>query len=391
MAPDEALIPDLPDEVRELKERARAFTERELHPFEADIAEQGRIDRDRLAALREAARAEGFSNLNLPREHGGRDLSMLGLVAVEEEAGWATNGLGYLVADRGPRELLEVATPDQRQRYVDPVIRRETREAWAITEPGAGSDVAGITTDAVRDGDDWVLSGEKWFVTDGDFAGFFAVLARADGDESLFLVPRDAAGLTITRTPTYMHDPYLSRHVDLVLDGCRVPDRDRVPDGGGDSARAWFAVERLMIAARCCGSAERIIGLARDWADQRHAFGQRIADFQGVSFPLADSLVELSAARLLTYHAAHTVDAGGDPRIAHARIAAAKLYASEMAGRVADRAVQILGGRGYRRDHPVERYYRELRVDRIWEGTSEIQRQIIARGLFKRGVAAHLP
>ena len=391
MALDDAVIPSLADEVRDLKARARAFTERHLHPFEADIAEQGAIDPDRLASLRRAARDAGFSNLNLPVAHGGRDLSMLSLVALEEEAGWATNGLGYLVADRGPRELIEVVTPDQHERYLEAVIRRETREAWAVTEPGAGSDVAAIATTAVREGDAWVLTGEKWFVTDGDHAGVLVVLARTGDEQSLFLVPRGAPGLTITRTPSYMHDPYLSRHVDLILDGCRVPEHDRVPDGGGDSARTWFSVERLMIAARCCGSAERMLELARGWALERHAFGRRIADFQGVSFPLADSLVELSAARLLTYHAAQSVDAGADPKIVHARIAAAKLYASEMAGRVADRAVQVLGGRGYRRSHPVERYYRELRVDRIWEGTSEIQRDIVARGLFKRGVAPHLP
>jgi acyl-CoA dehydrogenase len=391
VSPHEPIIPNLPDEVRELKARARAFITRELHPFEQDIAVRGEIDSDRLAELRRAARAEGFSNANLPRSYGGLDLPVLALVAIEEEAGWATNGLGYLVADRGPRELLDAATADQRTRYLEPVIRGETREAWAITEPGAGSDVAGIATTAVRTGDGWVLAGEKWFVTDGDRAGFFAVLARAEGAETLFLVPRDAPGLTIRATPRYMHDPYISRHVDLVLDGCSVPERDRVPDAGGSSARTWFSIERLMIAARCCGAAERIIGLAREWALERHAFGRRIADFQGVSFPLADSFVELHAARLLTFHAAHSVDAGDDPKVAHARIASAKLYASEMAGRVADRAVQIFGGRGYRREYPVERYYRELRVERLWEGTSEIQREIVARSLFKRGVAPHLP
>jgi acyl-CoA dehydrogenase len=390
VADPEPIIPGLSAEVRSLKAKARAFTEHHLHPFEHEIAERGVIDRDRVAHLRQAAWDEGFSNLNLPGALDGRDPSMLELVALEEEAGWATNGLGYIVADRGPRELLEITTPDQRERFVEPVIRRSTREAWAITEPGAGSDVAGIATTAVRDGDHWVLNGEKWFVTDGDHAGFFAVLARADGEDALFLVPRDTPGVRITATPTYMHDPYLSHHVDLILDGCRVPDRDRVRGDGGDAARTWFAAERLMIAARCCGSAERILELGREWALERQAFCHPIADFQGVSFPLADSLVELSAARLLSYHAAASLDAGDDPRITNARIAAAKLQASEMAGRAADRVLQILGGRGYRRSSPVERYYRELRVDRIWEGTSEIQRGIIARGLLKRGVAPHL-
>lgn len=390
MTSDGCIIPAIPPRVRDLKARMRAFTEQHLHPFEARIVEEGSIDPDHLTHLRGLAASEGFVNLNIPAEHGGGGLDILSLVALEEEAGWATNGLGYLVADRGPRELVEVATADQFERFVGPVLRRETREAWAVTEPGAGSDLAGISTTAVRDGDDWVLDGEKWFVTDGDIAGFFAVLALADGEEALFLVPADTPGLTITRTPAFMHDPYLSKHVELVLSGCRVADRDRVPDGGGSSTRAWFSTERLMIAARCCGSAERLLGIARDWALQREAFGRTIDGYQGVAFPLADSLVELSAARLLTYQAAHAVAVGEDPKAVHARIAGAKLYASEMAGRVADRVLQTLGGRGYLLEQAAQRYYRELRVDRIWEGTSEIQRAIVARSLFKRGVAPHL-
>jgi acyl-CoA dehydrogenase len=389
VTPEAAIIPSLPAEVLELKRRMRAFTERELHPFEARIVEEGRIDAAHVARLRRLASEQGFSNLDIPAEHGGGGLGTFALVVLEEEAGWATNGLGYLVADRGPRELVEVATADQFERFVAPALRRVTREAWAVTEPGAGSDVAAIRTTAVRDGAEWILDGEKWFVTDGDVAGFFAVLAVAEGEEALFLVPAGTPGLTITRTPGFMHDPYLSKHVELVLRGCRVPERDRVPSGGG-STRAWFSTERLMIAARCCGSAERLLGIGRAWALEREAFGQTIADHQGVAFPLADSLVELAAARLLTYEAAHAVDRAEDPKVVHAKISAAKLYASEMAGRVADRVVQVLGGRGYMHEQAAQRYYRELRVDRIWEGTSEIQRRIVARSLFKRGVEAHL-
>jgi alkylation response protein AidB-like acyl-CoA dehydrogenase len=175
----------------------------------------------------------------------------------------------------------------------------------------------------------------------------------------------------------------------LRLDGCRVPERDRLQaDDAG--ARRWFTVERLMIAARCCGAAARLLELASSWAAERVAFGRPIAEYQGVSFPLADSLTELLAARLLTYHAAHELEASPSPSVAHEKVAAAKLYASEAAGRIADRALQILGGRGYMSESPVERHFRELRVDRIWEGTSEIQRVILARGLRKRGVDAYL-
>jgi alkylation response protein AidB-like acyl-CoA dehydrogenase len=372
-------------EAVEWQARARRFVEEELYPAEERIAERGTVDADEVRELRVRARAEGFSHYNLPRELGCADLPLLTQVAIEEQAGRATNGLGFVVADRGPRELVELATEDQLERWLRPVLRRETVEAWAVTEPGAGSDVGGIATSATRDGEDWVLDGEKWFVTGGDHAGVFVVLAKTGEEQVLFLVPRDAPGLEIVRRPHFMHDPYIDGHVELRLSGCRVPDRDRLPSGD-DGARRWFTVERLMIAARCCGAATRLLELATDWASGREAFGHAIAEYQGVSFPLADSLTELLAARLLTYHAAHELDANPSPSVAHGKVAMAKLYASEAANRIADRALQVFGGRGYMTEHPVERHFRELRVDRIWEGTSEIQRVIIARGLFKRGV-----
>ncbi len=372
-------------EAVEWQARARRFVEEELYPAEEQIAERGTVDADEVRELRLRARAEGFSHYNLPSELGCADLQLLAQVAIEEQAGRATNGLGFVVADRGPRELVELATEDQLERWLRPVLRRETVEAWAVTEPGAGSDVGGIATSATRDGEDWVLDGEKWFVTGGDHAGLFVVLAKTGEEQALFLVPRDAPGLEIVRRPHFMHDPYIDGHVELRLSGCRVPDRDRLPSGD-DGARRWFTVERLMIAARCCGAATRLLELATDWAAGREAFGHAIAEYQGVSFPLADSLTELLAARLLTYHAAHELDANPSPSVAHGKVAVAKLYASEAANRIAGRALQVLGGRGYMTEHPVERHFRELRVDRIWEGTSEIQRVIIARGLFKRGV-----
>ena len=380
------VVPDLPPEIRDLKARARRFVEEELYPAEARIVERGDIDEDEIEALREKARAEGFSNYNLPAEHGGTDLSMLAQVAIEEEAGRATNGLGFIVAERGPRELLELVNDDQLERFVGPLLRHETYEAWAITESGAGSDVASLQATAVRDGDEWVLNGEKWYVTGGQHAAFFIVLAVSDGEQMLFLVDKDAPGLEVVRAPRFMHDPYLDKHLELMLTDCRVPEANRVPEGGNEGAKRWFTVERLMIAARCCGAADRLLDLSREWSLEREAFGQRIADFQGVQFPLADSLTELAAARLLTYHAAHAFDTHPDDKIVHGKVAMAKLYASEMAGRVVDRSVQIFGGRGYMTEHPAERHFRELRVDRIWEGTSEIQRVIIAGGLLKRGL-----
>ena len=381
---------ELPAELRELKARAAAFVEKEIWPIEEKVAKAEAIDPADLAMLRKKARAAGFSMLNMPSRLGGKDLSMLGQVAIEEEAGRATNGLGFAVADRGPRELVEIASEDQVQRFVMPIMRGEAREAWAVTEPGAGSDVSAIRASAVRDGDDWVINAEKWFVTDADTAAFFIVLAWAGEEQSLFLVRRDNPGVHIDRLPHFMHDPYISKHAEMRFVDCRVSEQDRVPTSGEEGARAWFTAERLFIAARSCGTAERVIELARSWAQERVAYGHAIADYQGVQFPLADSLTELAAARLLTYYAAAEFDRGGDQRIAHGKAAMAKLFASEMVARVTDRALQIFGGRGFMTEHVVNRYYREVRVDRIWEGTSEIQRLIIARGLFKRGVAPYV-
>jgi acyl-CoA dehydrogenase len=384
------IVPELPAEIQELKERVGRFIADEVYPLEQEIAASNAIDPAAVDAVRDRAREAGFSMLNMPPEHGGTGLSMLGQVALEEESGKATNGLGFAVVDRGPRELLEIATPKQVERYVMPIVRGEYREAWALTEPGAGSDLSGLRATATREGDGWRLDGEKWFVTSEGDPGVYIVLAVAEGEQTLFLVDPDAPGLTITRTPRFLHDPYLDHHPEITFADCHVPDANRVPASGDAGAKEWILVERLFIAARCCGAAQRLLDEAAAFAQEREAFGARIADYQGVSFPLADSLTEIMAARLLTYHAAHAFDELSDRSVVHGKVSMAKLYASEMAGRVADRAVQVFGGRGYMHENAAARFYRELRVDRIWEGTSEIQRLVIARGLLKRGAAPYL-
>ena len=384
------IVPALPGEIRDLKGAVGRFVETEVYPLEARIAERGSIDPDELDALRRKARDAGFAMLNMPTELGGSNLSMLGQVALEEESGKATNGLGFAVVDRGPRELLEIATPDQVERFVLPIVRGEYREAWALTEPGAGSDLAGLQATAEHDGEEWVLNGEKWFVTSEGDPGVYIVLAVAGEEQALFLVGPGAEGLEIRRTPSFLHDPYIDHHPEIVFRNCRVPEANRVPASGDTGAKEWILVERLFIAARCCGAALRLVDDTASWAQEREAFGSPIAEYQGISFPLADSLTELHAARLLTYHAAHAFDSLEDRKVVHGKVSMAKLYASEMAGRVADRAVQALGGRGYMVESPAARFYRELRVDRIWEGTSEIQRSIISRGVFKRGAAPYL-
>ena len=384
------IVPELPAEIAELKARVRRFVEDEVYPVETKIARRGSIDPAEVDELRSKARAAGFSQLNMPPEAGGRGLSMLGQVALEEEGGRATNGLGFAVVDRGPAELWEILTPEQRERWVMPIVRGEYREAWAVTEPGAGSDVAALSATAVRDGDEWVLNGEKWFVTSEGSPGFYIVLAVSEGEQMLFIVPPGTPGMEIKRVPGFLHDPYLDHHPEILFRDSRVPDANRVPSGGNEGAKEWFLVERLFIAARCCGAAARSLELARAFSQERVAFGARIADHQGIAFQLADSLTELLAARLITYHAAHAFDTEPNRKIVHGKVAMAKLYASEMAARVVDRSLQVFGGRGYMVENPVGRFYREVRVDRIWEGTSEIQRLIIARGLAKRGVAPYV-
>jgi alkylation response protein AidB-like acyl-CoA dehydrogenase len=384
------VIPELPPDIAELKERVGRFVADEVFPLEEKIAAAGAIDFAAVDAVRKKARAAGFSMLNMPEDAGGAGLSMIGQVALEEESGKATNGLGFAVVDRGPAELWEILTLEQRDRWVVPILNGEYREAWAVTEPGAGSDVSAVAATAVRDGDEWVLNGEKWFVTSEGDPGVYIVLAVAEGEQTLFLVDPGTPGMEIRRTPSFLHDPYIDHHPEIVFDDCRVPEANRVPASGDAGAKEWILVERLFIAARCCGAALRLVDLTARWAQERQAFGSPIAEYQGVSFPLADSLTELHAARLLTYHAAHAFDVLDDRKVVHGKVSMAKLYASEMAGRVADRAVQALGGRGYMLENPAARFFRELRVDRIWEGTSEIQRSIISRGVFKRGAAPYL-
>jgi len=386
------LTPQIPTEIQLFREQALRYLREHVHPLDQRVAETGVLDFDQYEELRLRARSE----LALPEEYQRvaeqprPEVPMLIHVAIEEIAGHATNGLGGVIPRARGRDVLEaIASPMQKERYVLPVLRGETRTAWAITEPNsAGSDVTGIEATAERDGDEWVLNAEKWFVTGGDRAGFFLVLVWAEGEQALFIVDRTAPGLEILRRPLFMHDPYTSGHIELRLDNCRVPDENRVPAGEGGTRR-WLAVERLMIAARCCGAAERLIEETTEWSKERVAFGSPIVANQGVQFPLADSATELLAARLMTYHAAEACDTHPDPTIVHGKISMAKLFASEMANRVADRCVQLYGGRGYMTENVASRYFRELRVDRIWEGTSEIQRVIIARGLIKRGQAPY--
>jgi alkylation response protein AidB-like acyl-CoA dehydrogenase len=330
---------------------------------------------------------------NLPPELGGAGLSLREQVIVEEELGGLTNWL-WAALWRPPNVLVH-ATPGQRERYVLPYARGEWRGCYAITEPGAGSDVSNLETVARRDGDGWRISGEKWFVTGGDVARFVLVVAMAETSDgpapTIFFVDRDAPGVVWGRHPRFSNHA-LYGHPELRLDGVAVGPGDVLGEVGGGITLThdWFREERLMIAARCVGAARRCFELAHDWSRQRHAFGQSIGDNQAIQWMLADSATELAAARALLYQTVDAIADGLDPKVAHGQAAMVKLFASEMVGRVVDRAVQIFGGRGYMRENAVERLWRDTRIDRIWEGTSEMQRLIVARALDRRGLDALL-
>ena len=337
--------------------------------------------------------ASGLFAPNLPEAMGGAGLSLREQVVVEEELGGVTNWL-WAALWRPPNVLVH-ATPHQVERWVGPYTRGEARGCYAITEPDAGSDVSHLRTVAVRDGDGWRMSGEKWFVTGGDVAGFALVVADTETDggsvPTIFFVARDAPGMRWGRQPAFTNHA-LYGHPELTLENVPVSADDVLGAvGGGISlTHDWFREERLMIAARCIGAARRCLEEAQAWARQREAFGNPIGEYQAVQWMLADSATELAAARALLYQTVDAMQAGIDPKIAHGQAAMVKLFASEMVGRVADRAVQVLGGRGYMREQAIERLWRDTRIDRIWEGTSEMQRLIVARALERRGLDALL-
>jgi acyl-CoA dehydrogenase len=382
----------LSEEDRQIQARARGFAD-ELIPLE-DEAERsgGELPSDVTAAHAKRARELGLHSTNMPEELGGGGCTTLQQVLVQEQMGRVTNALGW-VAATPPSWLPAVATRDQIDRYVRPAIAGQREECYAITEEDAGSDVDAIEATARADGDQYVLNGVKWHVTSfntADFAFFQARLAGGPhhGEHAMFLVDLPSPGVRVVRTPAYSHT--ISHHHPIVaFTDVRVPAANLVGAEGDGMAFSyeWFRFERLMVAARCLGAADRLTEEMTAFAAGRRTGGQPISERGLVAGMLADSLTELFAARSMTYETARAIDRGTDVKVSHAQCSMAKLYCSEMAGRVADRAVQVFGGRGYMRENVAERFFRELRVERIWEGTSEIQRMIIARQMTKRGPA----
>lgn len=385
---------ELTDAERELQERARRFVDEVLIPLEetAELA-QGRLPEETVAGIRrEAIAARLNGGLHAP-EHGGQGWSHVEWWVVEEQLGRSSNAISWHIPNA--YNVWSAASPDQIERYLKPGIRGESQDCYAVTEANAGSDPSQIETVARPSEGGWVIDGEKWFATSGDVAKVLIVVANAlvDGQAlpTLFAVDADLPGIEFVDDPPFTHN-YPHGHPTIRFTGVEIP-RDAVIGGVGEGdalQQAWFVEERLGIAARGVGSMLRLLEDTTAWAREREQGGQRIYDYQGVAFPLADSAADAAAGRLLAFEVARLADNGADPKLLHGKASMAKLFVSEAACRCADRCVQAFGGRGYLRTNVAERFLRELRVDRIWEGTSEIQRLIVARGLERRGVAQML-
>ena len=376
---------ELSDELKLLQEAARRFTNEELIPHELEVDEHSRIPDAARATIRERACRDGLWPMNVPEELGGLGSSVLAQVIVQEQAGRATNHLwGYV---GGPYNALLRCNEAQRKKYLEPALTGEWTASYAVTEPGAGSDTTNLQTSAVKKGDHYVINGEKWFVSGGEKG--LAVIVHtltAPGEETLFLVDHGTPGMRIKRLPRFMNRSE-DEHAEIVFEDCAVPEGQMLGKRGEADAisKAWFREERLHIAARSLGAGQRLMEEMKAWCGERETFGKKLYEHQGIGWLLADSATELYAARLVTYKTAWEEDAGVcNVKEMHTKASIAKLYASEMAHRVADRAVQAFGGRGYCCDYAVERLFRDTRVDRIWEGTSEMMRSIILNGVMKR-------
>jgi acyl-CoA dehydrogenase len=379
---DLTLSPDQED----LRARARAVAAG-IMEHEESCEDGNGLPADVHARIADLVREHALNAINMPVEWGGQRLSVLDQVLVQEELGQLTNALWDTVWR--PANALRACTAAQREEYLLPAIQGERRDCFAVTEEGAGSDPSRIATTAARVAGGFRIDGEKWFVTVGDVADFLIVLALVlpERAPTLFLIDKDRPGVRVLRTPRYMHT-FVYEHPEFGFEDVRVPETAVLGEigSGYELTRDWFVEERLMIAARAVGAAERALRSAVDWAREREQFGHAILDYQLIQGMVADSVVDIATNRALVRQVGWEADHGLDRRLLHGKAAVVKLSASEAAGRVVDRALQIHGGRGYMRENPCERLYRDLRVDRIWEGTSEIQRLIVANEVAKRGL-----
>jgi len=366
----------------------RSFVETEIYPHEAEVERTGEVPPEVAAEIKRKTIELGFYACNFPEEVGGAGLSHVDFALVERELGRGSMALTHFFGR--PQNILMACAGEQRERYLLPAVRGERMDALAMTEPEAGSDVRGMRCTAVRDGGDWVLNGSKHFISGADHADFFIVFIATGVDETpkgpkkritAFLVDRGTPGFEVRDGyKSVSHRGY--KNCILEFSDCRLPDAQVLGevDGGFAVMNEWLYATRITVATMAVGRARRCFDLGLAYAAERKQFGQQIGKFQGVSFQLADMITEIDAADWLTLSAAWRLDQGLP---ANREIASAKVFASEMLARVTDATLQIFGGMGLMDDFPIERFWRDARVERIWDGTSEIQRHIISRELLR--------
>ena len=378
----------LSDEMRTLCETVKRFVHNELQPLEQKIEDSGVLDPVVARRITQKSVALGLYAMNIPSEYGGGGLDAVQTCMVEELAGWTSDILARR-AFGNVYEVLLACNSEQQQQWLLPTVRGERVASIAITEPGAGSDAASIKTHAVQDGSDWLLNGHKQFASDGEYADYFVVSSITDEHTvdrgiSMFLVDKELPGVTVGRNQAMM-GLRGTTHVELFFDKVRLRPETLLGTRGGGLRLILETIGRIRLAhigARAVGTATRLLDMMIQHARSREQFGQPIGQFQMVQSMLSDSATEINAARMMVFNAAWEIDQGLDPR---EKVSMVKVYAAEMACRVADRAIQIHGGMGFSKNLPIERLYRDLRVARIYDGTSEIHRGVIAKGLLNKG------
>jgi acyl-CoA dehydrogenase len=382
----------LTSEQQMIVDTVRNFVEKEIYPHEHAVEKSGIVPADIAWEITAKCKQSGFFAANMPTEIGGGGLNNLEFTLLERELGRASMALGVFFGR--PSGILLACEGEQREKYLLPAVNGDKIDCLAMTEPQAGSDVRGMRCSARQDGDDWIINGSKHFISHADIADF-AIVFVATGEEQLtdgatagpkkkitcFLVDRGTLGFEISSGyNSVSHKGY--QNCVLSFDDCRVPSSQILGElhRGFDIANQWLYGTRLTVAANCVGRARRVFDLALNYASEREQFGQKIGRFQGISFKLADMITQIDASDWLTLSAAWRLDQNQD---ANRQIASAKLHASEMLGMVTDEAIQVFGGMGLMDDLPLERFWRDARVERIWDGTSEIQRHIISRALLR--------
>ncbi len=372
----------------ELRDRSRALAREYLYPLEESVDATDEITPEQKERIKEGVQAYGLNAINQPKKFGGQGFNLVQQCIVNEEVGSATNALWGHVWQ--PPVCMQAGSPEQIEKYLRPSCSGDIKTAFCTSEPGAGSDAGGIRTTAVLDGNHYVINGQKCFASHSEIAEVSLLTTIVDGDPdkpTLFFIDRGTPGFNITRLPAFtQRSGHAHPEVDIV--DMRIPATQMLGEigQGFELTKDWFVEARMAIAARSIGMAVRAARLALDWANEREQFGSKLIDFQAIEFRLAEMATDIMAAKSMVYRVAAEIDAGLDRKVAHAKASAIKLFCTDTGFRVVDKAAQIFGGRGVMTENPVERLMRDIRVERIWEGTNDIQKVVIGRQLRKRGL-----